>query len=45
MMVMQANLGLTHGQIMTYIKGVIDIIIQLRRVGGKREVSRIWFRE
>ena len=45
MMVMQANLGLTHAQILTYITGVVDVIVQLRRVGGKREVNDIWFRD
>lgn len=45
MMVMQANLGMTHEQVMAYIKTVIDVIIQWRRVGGKRELSSIWLKE
>jgi len=45
MMVMQADLGMEHAQIMSYIKSIIDVIIQWRRIGGKREISGIWFKE
>ncbi len=42
LMVMQANLGISPDQIMSYIKNVIDIIIQLKRTSdGKRSVSEI----
>lgn len=43
LMVLQANLGLTHDQIMAYISSIIDIVIQLKRVGGKRIISEIWY--
>ncbi|HOO50968.1 MAG TPA: P-type DNA transfer ATPase VirB11 [Alphaproteobacteria bacterium] len=43
LMVLQANLGLTHDQIMTYISSIIDVVIQLKRVGGKRMISEIWY--
>lgn len=45
MMVMQADLGMEHAQIIAYIKTIIDVIIQWRRVGGKREISAIWFKD
>lgn len=43
LMVLQANLGLTHDQIMAYISSIIDIVIQWKRVGGKRIISEIWY--
>ena len=43
LMVMQAGLGLTHDQITHYITSIVDIVIQLKRVGGKRIISRIWY--
>ncbi|MAM34936.1 MAG: P-type DNA transfer ATPase VirB11 [Micavibrio sp.] len=43
LMVMQANLGLTHNQIMAYISSIIDVVIQLKRIGGKRIISEIWY--
>ena len=43
LMVMQAGLGLTHEQIMCYIRSVIDIVVQLERQGGIRKVTQIWF--
>lgn len=43
LMVMQANLGLTHDQIMAYISSIIDVVIQLKRIGGKRTISEIWY--
>lgn len=43
LMVMQGNVSLTHDQIMTYTKSIIDVVIQLKRVGGKRIVSEIWY--
>lgn len=43
LMVMQANLGLKREEIMAYIRSIIDIVIQLKRTGGRRCVSDIWF--
>ena len=45
MMVMQAGLGLSPTEITSYIKNVIDIIIQLKRgERGKRYISEIYYR-
>lgn len=44
MMVMQAGLGLGRDEILRYIKGVIDIVVQLKRgERGRRYVSEIYF--
>ena len=42
-MVMQANLGLRHDQVMEYVHSIVDIVIQLRRIGGKRVISEVWY--
>ncbi len=42
-MVMQAQLGLQHSQIIDYIRSVVDIVIQLKRTGGKRVISEVWY--
>lgn len=45
LMVMQAGLGMSPGEIFNYIKNVIDIVVQLKRgTHGKRFVSEIYFR-
>lgn len=45
MMVMQAGLGMTPTEISSYIKNVVDIVVQLKRGGkGRRYVSEIYFR-
>lgn len=45
MMVMQAGLGMTPTEITSYIKNVIDIVVQLKRGGkGRRYVSEVYFR-
>lgn len=43
LMVMQSGANLTHDQIMTYIRSIVDVVIQLKRIGGKRIVSDIWY--
>ncbi|HIF26260.1 MAG TPA: P-type DNA transfer ATPase VirB11 [Micavibrio sp.] len=43
LMVMQSGNNLTYEQISTYASSIIDIIIQLKRVGGKRLVTDIWY--
>lgn len=43
LMVMQANLGLSHDQVMDYIRSIIDIVIQLKRDGGRRFISEVWY--
>jgi type IV secretion system protein VirB11 len=45
MMVMQAGLGMTPIEIASYIKNVVDIVVQLKRGGkGRRYISEIYFR-
>lgn len=45
MMVMQAGLGMTPSEITSYIKNVVDIVVQLKRGGkGRRYISEIYFR-
>jgi type IV secretion system protein VirB11 len=43
LMVLQANLGLKREEIITYVRTVLPICIQLTREGGKRGVSEIQF--
>ncbi len=45
LMVMQSDMKLERDAILTYIKSVIDIVIQLKRVDGKRVISEIWWPE
>ncbi|MFC1659076.1 P-type DNA transfer ATPase VirB11 [Pseudomonadota bacterium] len=45
LMVMQAGLGMPPAEIMEYIKSVVDIVVQLKRVEkGKRYVSEVYFK-
>jgi len=45
MMVMQAGLGMTPTEITSYIKNVIDIVVQLKRGNkGRRYISEIYFK-
>jgi type IV secretion system protein VirB11 len=45
LMVMQAGLGMTPSEISSYIKNVIDIVVQLKRgEKGRRYVSEIYFK-
>lgn len=45
LMVMQKNLGLSRDQIETYIRSIIDIVIQLKKgEQGTRYVSEIYFK-
>jgi len=45
MMVMQSGLSAAYpkAELISYVQGVIPIVIQLRRVGGRRGVSEIFF--
>jgi type IV secretion system protein VirB11 len=46
LMVMQAGLGMSPSEITSYIKNVIDIIIQLKRgEKGKRFISEIYYKK
>ncbi len=45
LMVMQKNLGLSRDQIESYIRSIIDIVIQLKKgEQGSRFVSEIYFK-
>lgn len=45
MMVMQAGLGMSPSEISSYIKNVIDIVVQLKRGGqGRRYISEVYFK-
>lgn len=45
MMVMQAGLGLSPSEIISYIKNVVDVIVQLKRgAKGKRYISEVYFK-
>ncbi len=45
MMVMQAGLGMTPSEITSYIKNVVDIVVQLKRGGkGRRYISEVYFK-
>lgn len=46
LMIMQAGLGITREQIKSYVEGVINVIIQLKRgTRGMRYVSEVYFKE
>ena len=46
LMVMQAGLGMPPEEIRTYIKAVIDIVVQLKRgQGGKRYISEVYYKD
>lgn len=45
LMVLQANLGLKREEILAYIGSVVDCVVQLGRVDGRRVVSDIWWPE
>ncbi len=46
MMVMQAGLGMSPTEIMSYIKNVVDIVVQLKRgAQGRRFISEIYFQK
>jgi type IV secretion system protein VirB11 len=44
LMVMQANQALTREQIIAYLRGVVDIVVQVRKAGYRRVVSAIHFK-
>jgi type IV secretion system protein VirB11 len=45
MMVMQAGLGMSPAEITSYIKNVVDVVVQLKRGGkGRRYISEIYFK-
>ena len=46
LMVMQAGLGMPPEEIKTYIRAVIDVVVQLKRAsGGKRYISEVYYKD
>lgn len=46
LMVMQAGLGMPPEDIMSYIKNVVDVVVQLKRgAKGRRYISEIYFKD
>ena len=45
LMVQQADIKMTNEQILGYINSVVDIVVQIKREGGKRYISDIWYPE
>ena len=43
LMVTQAGLGLKREEILAYIHSVVEVVIQLKRINGKRHISDIYF--
>ena len=43
LMVTQAGLGLSRKEILEYIHSVVEVVIQLKKVNGKRVISEIYF--
>jgi type IV secretion system protein VirB11 len=43
LMVMQAGLGLRRDEIVAYIRSVLPIVIQQRKLGGWRGTSEVYF--
>lgn len=43
LMVTQAGLGLKREEILEYIHSVVEVVIQLKRIDGKRQISEIYF--
>jgi len=41
LMAMQANIGLTRSETIDYAASVIDIVVQLERINGKRQITDI----
>ncbi|MDE0856707.1 MAG: P-type DNA transfer ATPase VirB11 [Nevskia sp.] len=44
LMVMQGLESLSREQIISYLKGVIDVVVQVRRHGGRRLVSAVYYK-
>lgn len=43
LMVQQGDFKMSQDQILDYIRSIVDVVIQLKRVDGKRIVSHIWY--
>jgi type IV secretion system protein VirB11 len=45
LLVMQAGLNMGRAEIADYVRGIVDVFVQLSRRDGRRAVSQITFRE
>jgi len=43
-MVLQAGIGLGFEAVKAYVRSIIDVIVQLKRIDGERRIESIWFR-
>ena len=43
-MVLQSGIGLEFEAVKAYVRSIIDVIVQLRRIDGQRRIESIWFR-
>jgi type IV secretion system protein VirB11 len=43
LMVMQAGLNITRAEIIEYLRSIIDVIVQMKRINGERLVTDIYF--
>jgi type IV secretion system protein VirB11 len=44
LMVMQGNVSLSREQILAYLRGVVDIVVQVRKIGGRRKVAGVYYK-
>ncbi|WP_211254968.1 P-type DNA transfer ATPase VirB11 [Nevskia soli] len=44
LMVMQGNVALSREQVLAYLRGVVDIVIQVRKIGGRRRVAGVYYK-
>lgn len=44
LMVMQGNTSLSREQILAYLRGVVDIVVQVRKIGGRRKVAGVYYK-
>jgi len=44
LMVMQGNVALSREQVLAYLRGVVDIVIQVRKMGGRRKVAGVYYK-
>jgi type IV secretion system protein VirB11 len=44
LMVMQGNAALTREQILAYLRGVVDIVVQVRKIMDRRVVAAIYYK-
>ena len=43
LMVMQAGLNISRAEILQYLQSIIDVVVQLKRINGLRQITNIYF--